>query len=621
MMQSWYEPLIGKIEQTYSDLVIVADGDALVRDAAIRGVLEERFALHDYRGELPLRAFLDGRDARRRVAIFKPADAVYIPFDVESSACTVTWRIKEIFPRLDIAVLKEFSSRHYQKIYESYSAVRGSLGEAGAAETLHMICQWLFGINLAEVDNITRAVALLAAVYWEEEHLPPALRDYLEGKIFELPGEAWANREYFYRWLSEQWEVYLVAMASVQNYALVNFTEPYLRELIAGLFMEGHLQPCPQPDYECFTQLLAANPWLQVGLVMEKTPSAEEECRELLKRISKMLDADSDNWPELAALWGHCSYLKDLDEVVLPDYDRIDAKISKMFEMYVSNHYDELFFRSYRDQPVTVDQVMHFLGSRPGERKALLCLDGMGFQEWFCIRRHLAGEGLTNFREAAVFALLPTITSVSRRALFCGRKEMEKLLQEEKGFAEHIDVHWRGGKSSHKGGFLSAPLEWKPVYGDYDHLGLVLNVVDDIAHSSHLNNNKGGKRLLQLILDTQLMESNLAELISNLLKLGFRVYLTADHGTVYCRGSGHRAEKYLADTRARRALLYPNRLLAEDFARGKDVLICRQAGILGDKVLVVPKGREMFALQGDTAVTHGGIHIEEVIVPFVEVLA
>ena len=50
-------------------------------------------------------------------------------------------------------------------------------------------------------------------------------------------------------------------------------------------------------------------------------------------------------------------------------------------------------------------------------------------------------------------------------------------------------------------------------------------------------------------------------------------------------------------------------------------MICRQAGILGDKVLVVPKGREMFALQGDTAVTHGGIHIEEVIVPFVEVLA
>jgi len=100
MMQSWYAPLIGKIEQTYSDLVIVADGDSLGRDTAIRRALEEHFALHDYRGELPLRAFLDDRDARRRVAIFKPADAVYIPFDVESSACMVTWRLKEVFPGL-----------------------------------------------------------------------------------------------------------------------------------------------------------------------------------------------------------------------------------------------------------------------------------------------------------------------------------------------------------------------------------------------------------------------------------------------------------------------------------------------------------------------------------------
>lgn len=77
MMQSWYAPLIGKIEQTYSDLVIVADGDSLGRDTAIRRALEEHFALHDYRGELPLRAFLDDRDARRRVAIFNCGQSIF----------------------------------------------------------------------------------------------------------------------------------------------------------------------------------------------------------------------------------------------------------------------------------------------------------------------------------------------------------------------------------------------------------------------------------------------------------------------------------------------------------------------------------------------------------------
>ena len=72
-------------------------------------------------------------------------------------------------------------------------------------------------------------------------------------------------------------------------------------------------------------------------------------------------------------------------------------------------------------------------------------------------------------------------------------------------------------------------------------------------------------------------------------------------------------DKYLVDSRARRALLYPNRLLAEDFARDKDVFICRGKSILGDNVLVVPRGRQMFAPKEENAVTHGGIHIEEVI--------
>ena len=617
-MQSWYEPLISKVEQTYSDLAIVADGDGLGQDSAIRRALEEHFVLHDYRGELPLRAFLDGRDERRAV-IFKPAEGVYIPFDVENSACAVTWRLKEIFPGLDSAVLKDISSQHYQDVYESYNMVKGSLGEAGASETLHLICQWLFGVNLATVNNQTRAAVLLAVVYRWQEYLPAALGLHLKDKNLALPEEVWRGGEAFYRWLSGEWKRYLASAEGRHGPAAIDFAEPALREIVAGLFLDGRLQPCPQPQYESFPQLLADNPWLRVGLVLERTPSAEEECRRLLGKIWNMLDADSGDWPGLAALWGRCSYLKDRDEVEMPDYNRADAGINGRFEIYMRNHYEELFYRSYQEQPVTMDQVMHFLGSRSGRRKALLCFDGMGFQEWFCLREHLSGKGLSNFKESAVFALLPTVTVVSRRALFCGHKETAGLLPEEEGFTRHIEGHWRDGKNAQKGVFLNAPLEWRPEYGEYDYLGLVFNAADDIAHSRNLN--KGGKRLLQMILETQLMESGVAELMGNLLKLGFRVYLTADHGLVHCRGSGYRADKYLADSRARRALIYPNRLLAEDFAGGKEVLIFRQEAIWGDKVLVVPRGREMFDLQGNTAVTHGGIHIEEVIVPFVEVLS
>ena len=136
---------------------------------------------------------------------------------------------------------------------------------------------------------------------------------------------------------------------------------------------------------------------------------------------------------------------------------------------------------------------------------------------------------------------------------------------------------------------------------DYDYWSGV-QFGDDIAHSRHVE--QGGKRLMQLVLNAQLGESNLLAIVTNLLEKGFLVYITADHGILSCHGNGFRADKHLVDTRARRALVYPNRLLADDFACGKDVLIYRQASILGHRVLVVPKGREMFATEGNIAITH-----------------
>jgi hypothetical protein len=72
--------------------------------------------------------------------------------------------------------------------------------------------------------------------------------------------------------------MYLDSLADSSNKASVDFSKTYLREIVAGLFMEGLLEPCPQPKYESFPEILTANPWLQVGLVMEKSPPVEEKC-------------------------------------------------------------------------------------------------------------------------------------------------------------------------------------------------------------------------------------------------------------------------------------------------------------------------------------------------------
>ena len=65
------------------------------------------------------------------------------------------------------------------------------------------------------------------------------------------------------------------------------------------------------------------------------------------------------------------------------------------------------------------------------------------------------------------------------------------------------------------------------------------------------------QRLLSILPSTGI-EKTLIELLSN----GYSIYITSDQGSIWCKGNGYLADKYLVDDRANMALLYPNRLLA-----------------------------------------------------------
>jgi len=80
------------------------------------------------------------------------------------------------------------------------------------------------------------------------------------------------------------------------------------------------------------------------------------------------------------------------------------------------------------------------------------------------------------------------------------------------------------------------------------------------------------------------------------LENGYKVYLTADHGSVCCRGNGIRPEKHLVEDRARRALLYPGRALAEDFAGKKNLWIYGNTNSLGKRLLSSPLTGKCFLI-------------------------
>jgi hypothetical protein len=113
----------------------------------------------------------------------------------------------------------------------------------------------------------------------------------------------------------------------------------------------------------------------------------------------------------------------------------------------------------------------------------------------------------------------------------------------------------------------------------------------------------------------------LESLIDTLLAHGYKVSLTSDHGHVAARGMGQPQEGVVVTTRSKRARLYPH----ETFARHVQASFAQTTlwyddGLLPNNIWVLmPHHGAAFAPAGQLVVSHGGITLDETIVPFIEI--
>jgi len=112
----------------------------------------------------------------------------------------------------------------------------------------------------------------------------------------------------------------------------------------------------------------------------------------------------------------------------------------------------------------------------------------------------------------------------------------------------------------------------------------------------------------------------LTELLELLLVHGFVVWLTADHGNVEAVGCGRPGEGAVADRRGERARVYPDARLREEVRRRFPEAVAWPAhGLPEDFLPLLAPGRCAFIAAGDRVVGHGGLALEEVVVPLVQV--
>jgi hypothetical protein len=147
---------------------------------------------------------------------------------------------------------------------------------------------------------------------------------------------------------------------------------------------------------------------------------------------------------------------------------------------------------------------------------------------------------------------------------------------------------------------------------------LIEDTPDKLAHHATLGA-ADQQSSLRLWLDPAHDQNSipLEKLIDSYLDRGYSVFITSDHGHVEATGFGQPSEGLLAQTRGKRARIYMDRLAALRVQNAfADTILWDKDGLLPDQMAaLMPAGRDAFAPSGEVVVTHGGISIDEAMVP------
>ena len=331
----------------------------------------------------------------------------------------------------------------------------------------------------------------------------------------------------------------------------------------------------------------------------------------LSNQINEILtqEANTGNVLQLGKLWSELIYRS--YQTGNNEYKNLIPKIDAFSDSYINKQgMEQAFYASTYKNPKTVDKILSNIKADKQEKVALICFDCMGYAEWSLLKDFLSIENW-EYEERPVFALLPTLTSISRSAIFQGNTDVYDLKYpgrntESKAFAEYF---------SHKETkyFTEDDAITNDTLLGYEYISILYNFFDELSHSAQFPPNDESKELYFKSILAYLEKSTVIEDFKTLIDNDFQIYICSDHGSVVAKGNGRKIEKYLSGDFAKRAVIVNK--------ENEELINERKIDIpfLEDKILVLPEGRTMFANKNKIEVNHGGITVEEMVVPYIKI--
>jgi len=412
----------------------------------------------------------------------------------------------------------------------------------------------------------------------------------------------------------------------------VPFSHEDVRAYIDTLFLDGLLSPVPMEDVSSLPN------WMRTGVLHDIRADAIRRYRLLRERFEADApgqDASHRDWQQAGQRWAELVVLRwecdeSLDETDRDAWDSLQRKMEDQFGAWMLERYGSLHNLPFHQQPVMVHHIPHFLAVERTRRKlariALLVLDGMACDQWLLLRRHLeASDPKWRFQETTAFAWVPTVTSVTRQTIFAG--EAPFYFPDSLGTTAKEKAHWQ--RFWENVGLQRGTVELVTSLDSVSDpkldqalgnprlevLGIVWNKIDDIMHGMQMQT-AGMHNQVRLWAS----QGHLGELLNRLAKEHFAVYVTADHGNVTATGIGIPKEGVLAETKGQRVRVYDREDFREEVAtRFPESLRWPGYGLPPGRHVLLAGDLKAFADEGERIVAHGGIALEEVLVPFVAI--
>ncbi|MDA3907015.1 MAG: PglZ domain-containing protein [Bacteroidales bacterium] len=348
----------------------------------------------------------------------------------------------------------------------------------------------------------------------------------------------------------------------------------------------------------------------EVARLREVVESNAIDINEFKDEISIELSSLTKDWSKICQLLSGAL----LRAIGTKYYDEVFEQINRcnlVFQEEIKLTYSQLKNSSSIKKPKIVSKILDYLNSNyKNEKLALIVVDGMAYWQYELLKSKIAGQK----KEDIIYSWIPSITQLSRQAIFRGKAPLNDYIQNPGNEIKLWKEYWKS--------IGLADYQLKYEHEKIDLLNIESITKFAIVYSDLDKKMHGSTDYKDLLANTEnwIDRSKIVTVIDTLLSQNFKLFLTTDHGNIQARGwRGLKGREKLgtnkSGSRSQRHLEYSDQWLSDEFMESNPDLA---GSVVQDEQAIYFKNDQSFA-KDDSLVTHGGSHLLEVLIPFIEI--